>query len=763
MLNNKLGKVALANTKRPRARFNLAHDVNTTADWGSLQPLQCKLMIPNSKATCDVESLVRLAPMVAPTFGRCKLKTWHHFVALSDLSQNFTHLLAQEPVSRQGNNGAGSVFTPLNVPNMSLALLSTYIMYGAKLTIYKVSSSSNGDEDVVTDLLYKMSTDTHSDTPPADNTLSNDIQAVITDFGTTLRTSSSTTLGISNKLGISRSALIGSAQSSASLGHIFISNEAKCDCFSVDSSTDYYKLNASYRDMEDVTLEGADYVIPFTTTSGATYHLAFRLSSFGKRLRKILIGCGYQINFHDNTKVSLFPLFAFYKAYFEVFGLTLFDAWETTNAYKCLYYFDQDVTNVSVDAIIAANSSNDFTKFMFDLGDCFYTDEQDYVSAHAIRTGVSPSPSAGLSFVDVDSNGINIDATDVDNTSTASVNGHVKIDDVIHGNLDSEYLKILYRWVNRNTIAGRRITELLRSQGLGAFVDSEKSNFIGYNETAITISDVVSSADTFQSASNQGALLGEYGGKGLQYDKSKTFSFETNEYGYWITLVAIVPQAGYCEALDQTVRAISKFQFYNPDFDGLGMEFEPKSVVQGSQPFADFVASSGTLHDSFGLIPRYSSFKVANNIMNGDFNLRSTRSNYLPYTLDKIIDVGERDIFDLGATGSGTKQYRVTKSFKADSLATAGNVWRYPTKYPFLGRFNRIFANVGSNAQLYSRIIDLATSYNYYMMFSNDYDNFLIHNIVNMQYYAPMLPISESFETLQEGNNGTSNGAISKA
>ena len=40
-------------------------------------------------------------------------------------------------------------------------------------------------------------------------------------------------------------------------------------------------------------------------------------------------------------------------------------------------------------------------------------------------------------------------------------------------------------------------------------------------------------------------------------------------------------------------------------------------------------------------------------------------------------------------------------------------------------------------------------------------DNFLIHNIVNMTQYAPMLPISESYETVDD--NGGPISEMSKA
>lgn len=89
MENNKLGSIAVNNAGNKRNRFNLAHDVNTTASFGDLQPLTCQMMVPNSKVSLDIESLVRTAPLVAPAFGRMSLQTWSMFVPLDEVFPNF--------------------------------------------------------------------------------------------------------------------------------------------------------------------------------------------------------------------------------------------------------------------------------------------------------------------------------------------------------------------------------------------------------------------------------------------------------------------------------------------------------------------------------------------------------------------------------------------------------------------------------------------------------------------------------------------------
>ena len=99
MKTNKLKKIPVPKSGFKRSRFNWSHDVNTTFSWGEVQPTQCKLLIPNSKTTLSTQSLIRLAPMVAPTFGRVRYKTYNQFVKLAEIFPNWDALMAQEPKS----------------------------------------------------------------------------------------------------------------------------------------------------------------------------------------------------------------------------------------------------------------------------------------------------------------------------------------------------------------------------------------------------------------------------------------------------------------------------------------------------------------------------------------------------------------------------------------------------------------------------------------------------------------------------------------
>lgn len=64
MRTKELDKISVASSKRHSKRFDLSHDVNTTAMWGDCQPVCARLLVPNSDTTLKIDSLVRMAPLV---------------------------------------------------------------------------------------------------------------------------------------------------------------------------------------------------------------------------------------------------------------------------------------------------------------------------------------------------------------------------------------------------------------------------------------------------------------------------------------------------------------------------------------------------------------------------------------------------------------------------------------------------------------------------------------------------------------------------
>lgn len=769
MKNNDMDKIQIFNSRHPKARFNLSHDVNSTYQFGEVQPVVCRQMIPQEKDVVQINSLVRLAPMVAPTFGRIKHKEWHYFVPFTDLFPHFGNFFAE-------TSYAGK--TVASLLSIKLGLLSYMCLIGAKFTLYFSTETSDGDSGLYT--LYKTSS--VSTNNPSANTEMTRIKAF---------------QGITNGNAFNFTQSFSSGEFGISVGNkvdlkyfipptlvnpnFTLANLASFDVptANFNSGTSWYEITdknvsgtnyAKVTDLNSVSLEYADAVLPYLYTfdsNGVTTPrmclIACRFSNFGKRLYKILVGCGYQLDFTSTQVVSLMPLFAFYKAWFDNFGLTRLKSWKDTAAYNLLFNFDKN-GDYDMSVVFKSNNSSSLTKaywirFLVELGNAFVTEDTDFVSAHlADSPATSPTIGTGLQTLIYDNSG----ATLNNQVSSASVvpgsnNKLAKNDNTLSLSTQSfklsalgvKELMSLYRWCNRNTIAGKEIEKLLRAQGFGYYLYSCKSNFIGYTEQSVQVYDVVNSSDTYDTATGQGMLLGDYAGRGIGYDEHKPMTFEADEHGYWIGLCAIVPESGYSAQMDATVLATRKLQMYNPEFDGLGYQLTPKSVVSGSLPFSTLQADGDKLQAAFGFLPTYSAMKVARNVSNGGFSLRSGRKIFTPYMLDKILEVGERSIA-LQAESVTAADYRVIKAFNPDKFPVAGDFWRFVNRYPWLGNFDRIFAVAKHNSDLLNMINTLNDDSGYeYVTYSED--NFMVHHVVNQQAYANMLPIESSFGTDDDG------------
>ena len=752
MQNQRLPKIDMAKSGHKRSRFNFSHDVNTTADFGVCQPAMCKMIVPGSKTTLNTESLTRLAPMVAPTFGRLKYKIWHQFVEIDDICEQFNAFMAQEPIYSAVD---AVTAVPTQVPSVPLSCLTSLCFVGARATIYKVTAGSgvwdyqyeafrsNVSADMTEiDLLFNYKENSSSifmacpigyDT--ADNFSSLSSRHFVLNLASWQSGSTSGRRGLSPNWSTCNSPTI--PFFSAPLQNVLASSSP----YNVDLG---WNINSN-GDMinNPVMPESADFLYEFECYDGSntkTYVIAFKFSDVGKRMRKNIIGLGYQLDLESQSEVSFLPLLAYYKAYWNLFGLTQWQDWQQTNCYKLIHLLNSSynihlgsVTDSTLSSNASAHFFTIFVDFIKDLMDVFVTDSADYVSSHLPTTSVSPVVPEG--FISV----ANTTITSYDSSGSvagipshgqgAPGNGHSYINNILHGHADEEFLKRLYKWTNRNTIIGRRIAELLRAQGLGKFVDECKSDFIGYTEDVITISDVVSTADTaFQVGS--GATLGEFGGKGVQYTKGKNFIFENDVFGYWVTICAIVPESGFSQQIDPTLYALDKNGFYQPEFDSQGYDASRKCVVQGASDFRHKLPLD-SLGATFGYKPRFFEYKFAQNITNGDMSLRGTRDTYLPYFLDKFIVVNDKYI---SAKSSNPAQFNVRNLFDASQLPTADErIWRFITKFPWLGNLRRIFAaggNVDDNMR--HRMTDLDFMY----WVSSNHDDFLIHNIFDMQCYA---------------------------
>lgn len=816
MQNNALGKVSMKTDKIPASRFPLSNDFNTTLQFGVVYPTHVKYCDEDVKKVDSRETLFYLAPMPVRTFGRLRAKMYHQFVAFADLFPKlFPSMMAQTPYAAAavGNINGGvlpyadsriissfallgsklSVWLGYDYENSQSSDLPSYENIPADNTIYSLTEKEIGSSGTQTSAEYTAFTTQHFSASGVVNA-SGASHLSILSSSSSHRTSSwadpaKNSFGCKlpqNTLLLNPFALFcgendwpASSDNSKRDVLIPLGVDYAYGCTS-DYLTNHPSSNLAMRKQGyDVGFYGpgtnSDVVVTrfldYTTGSGTSlkYHrrriyYCFRLSDYGKRFKAFLEGCDYKPDFQYGTDWALAPLLATYKAYYDLFSINLYENFVNSSIGKLCNAIDNgaywSTFNNLTSFLDTCNYGSNYTsgllsKIIYSFGDMFYTKEQDYLGAHIPNTGVSPNVRSAVGvFYDVD-NQTHISGSSSQHEhdySAQTGQAHAYIDDTIHGQLDSEFLKRAYRWVNRNTIAGQRIAEILRAQGLGDYVDQCKSNFIGYEEVPLKIDSILAQSDTFQNAGD-GAQLGQRAGVGIGYsDGSKSFTFTNNEIGLTISFVCIVPHSGYCQGSSPVLtKLIGKNNFYQPMADSLGFE------ATTFESILDTTKSDGSpvvLQKTFGLVPQESKFKVARNKMSGNFSLASEQDSFLPYTLDfymplnKLLLVNEHD----DSVYTDKKIANLINPLQLEHVPTCGEPWRKIGKYAYIQNLNRIFSYKGVEMSLASSVV--GNNWSEYVVRSAD--NFIMQMIDNDQSYMHMKPLEASFETDDDGKTDTS-------
>lgn len=672
-----LPKIKLGRSTESTTPFDFDHDNNTTAEFGFMQPLFVHECMPRSVMKLKMGQFVRLGAMNSPTYGRVSANTYHRFVPISEIMPTFEYMLAGKPYHVVDRN-----YIPSSMPSTSCRALTLWLLTqtNSLYSIYKLDGS-----------YYKVVTG------------SADISTIVSRFNEKF---------------------------------YFVATSDTPLQTSYNYHNFFNTLSVVQREQVKQFLPtpaGADFIVKFSYVSGSNtfrYCICFKFSQFARRLRKILIGCGYQLNLRNTTRKSILPLVAFYKAWFDLFCPKQTQTWTSTPAFKMLDRV-REYNQISMDGFYTQGSYMDL--FLKSLLECYYTQKPDFVSANIATPALS---STGIDGIKVSSS---VDLSLVNGANT-QLNQQPYIGNISTSNLLTRnrllLLNKLTKFVNKNTVIGGKIADYLHVHYGADFGDDLNSYDIGQQSVDCKITQEMVTAST------DIATTGEYTGKGIGSSEGRQFTYRAKEFGYWISMFAIVPNSGYCQSIDaSTVNHLTRFDFPIGEFDALGNEITTKEQVCGAEDvFLGDSSTDGAESASFGFIPRLTHCKVKHNVANGCISLRSTRLTYLPYTLDRWITTNEIDVSP-HEESDGSTSYLITD--RVSNIPIASEAWRYPTRFDYLGNFNRIFQNSGYDAQILNDVFPID-------------DNFIVHNLVECKYIAPLLPISESYDTDGDANNALS-------
>lgn len=311
-----------------------------------------------------------------------------------------------------------------------------------------------------------------------------------------------------------------------------------------------------------------------------------------------------------NTKLSAYPLLAFFKLYNDYMSQSQrFNTSNLSNILQCVKY------GKTVSGFNASTGKVGYAamKSMFDA--LFLNYDNDYF------TSAWQNPNTPLG-----SSPENIDAGSVPGGYAGTVEGdlHNNYNQIPvittpspdHVNIAQralDFLKSFDDWVRRNNYSGSRSVQQIYSR-FGIKTDDYKSHYANVLSTEVLpvqVGDVTATADA------SGVPLGDYAGKGIMAG-SKSVSCEVSDYGIILILgyFTVVPMNSF--GFDRRVLRTSPLDYYNPEFDGIGADVISVGEFWAS-PIVD--ANSDTTKDTdvFGYTERYNAYRYGRDVITGEF------------------------------------------------------------------------------------------------------------------------------------------------
>lgn len=742
-------KVRISKDTTNMGVHDLSHDVSSTFEFGFCAPQFSKLMMPDSDMDIDVAASIRLMPMPLPTFGRVSMKYYHEFVPMEDLWRPTNQFFAQQYFNpSQGLPSENTSYIPSTVPYLDMRNYKVAGTIGNNLAAPSLLSLILGGNNCVWS---------------AYNITTADINSITNKQTIQFESVPNSTLdsnAISNALGIYTNPLNATSDfGNPSLGLSPYTRDSNQNLF--DGNFADYKVNFESCDMyfiiSGVSSAGGNDTLSASSSSAADKKpilVCVKFTNNGRRVRKILEGLGIRLDPSYDQHINILPIFAYYKAWYDLMQPSRSVDWEGTAAFRILDHFTQFgdwnilSKNEPPSHVLVKSRSllEDFAQFFqVDLPGCFATCEPNYVSMQ-LPTMSLENRGLGLNYQDHDSViGSNSGPESKRLVSSIDPGSQAIITNSGSG-ITSDGITLvqrLSRYITKNSIIGKRIAEFMKVH-YNADIDDNTSNFIGKQEVSAQIGDVFATAET------EGKDLGQFAGQGYgSTDEVPHFHFHAKLHGYYIVFAAVEPVSNYVQSFEGENLAVHPLEFATPEFDAIGYEITPKAEVftntdcgygtfSNLLPYDNSVVIPNNLRssDGFGFVPRYSAQKVMKSKLLGDLSLKSTRDSYLGYTLDNWITTS---LINKQTAPNGSEKYEISNV--SPNYIVAGGMWRFLGKNGFLNNYNRIFYNSGKTSSgEVPNVFDIID------------DNFVVHSAWNVRYKCPLKSLSNSFDTLGDSN-----------
>lgn len=368
-------------------------------------------------------------------------------------------------------------------------------------------------------------------------------------------------------------------------------------------------------------VEGSKYDFSVQYFSGAEANSAYRnFTPFGRWAYKLFRSLGYQIYFSENSTFmhSALPLLCALKVYMDWYFPSAYFAGD--RAQEILRLFSRDIPYDDGTILVA----QDFETILMTIYKVTY--DNDYFTG-AWDNPVSPNDGSYSTDINID------DPTTTGSNVTYNDKGTPQLSLADNGEITQfgiNLLRSVTDYTKRNQLAGARVIDRYLSHW-GVRLPNEmlrRSYYIGGYSNAMQFGEVFATAD-----SNDASPLGDYAGRGIGKNFGHIVLGKQKEFGVLICISTKVPTAMYYQGQDRETMKLTKFDFYHPNFDNLGVQ--ALSTREVFVPMDALAYNSVGSWDNlvWGFVPRYGEYKRGVDQLTGDFLLNSINETLDAYHL----------------------------------------------------------------------------------------------------------------------------------
>ncbi len=369
---------------------------------------------------------------------------------------------------------------------------------------------------------------------------------------------------------------------------------------------------ASYGNAVDM---GTSAIDPYDLFTNGHYYV---FTPKGRILIKQLNSLGYKVvpGTKKDFKYNALAILAFAKVYVDWYSLAQYQHSSAYLTVKQLLAYNNPSSSMSLNA-------NDIDAIFTLLPYVSY--DQDYFTSQWDNP-VAPSSGNFSTFTQYD---FTTDATSrsgvdssFDNYGTPLLRGYdssSKTWSSSPSNISEYSLHLLHAvndYVKRHQMSGARTIDRLLSQ-FGIQLKSEKLNrsvYLGNDVIPMSVGDVTSTSAT------SSAGLGDYAGQAFLRGQGK-FEYECEEFGMFIICASVMPAVDYPQGFDRHNLSLDKTDFFNPEFDNLGVQAVSKGELYISKNDSFNSSNMDAYHNSMGFLPRYAHYKTPRSFVTGDLSL----------------------------------------------------------------------------------------------------------------------------------------------